>query len=355
MNLYKSPISRAVAATFLIPCLSQAEIEIEVYGAANASIESLNNKSTNKKITEVSNNHSVFGVKGAVDAGSGVKGVFLYDAFVGLDNSAGGGGGGSLFGGGRDGYVGLNSGFGTIALGFHGRPWKTSTNHLDLFGSTIADYSAIMGSTRGGAYFDGGIGNALIYFSPDMNGLKVHAQWGADEADNSTNDVGIQANYTTGPIYIAVSHDIDGQGSGAQDISATKGGGSYQWNDTQFVGLLESISDGDANSRSAFYLGASHKLGAITAKVALAAAGDSDASGADDGATYFTIGAEHRYSSNLATYILLSSIKNDDGGRYQYISAPHTSSNGNTTLTSAGKDSGVFALGFKLDFGWKNK
>ena len=93
MNLYKSPISRAVAATFLIPCLSQAEIEIEVYGAANASIESLNNKSTNKKITEVSNNHSVFGVKGAVDAGSGVKGVFLYDAFVGLDNSAGGGGG----------------------------------------------------------------------------------------------------------------------------------------------------------------------------------------------------------------------------------------------------------------------
>lgn len=352
----KSRLSIAVANALAFPLICQAApVKVEVYGTASSAIELLDNDSTNKSTTEVSNNHSAFGVKGSVDTGSGVKGVFLYDAFVGLDNSAGGGGGGSLFGGGRDGFVGLDGGFGTVALGFHGRPWKTSTNNMDIFGSTIADYSAVMGTTPGGAYFDGGIANSIIWFSQDMNGIKAHAQWGADEADNSTNDIGIQINHTNGPIYGAVSYDVDGQGT-SKDTTALKVAGSYKMGITQLSGIFENISGSDPNSRSAFWIGVAHNMGAVTLKGALAVAGDSDASGSDDGATYLAIGADHKYSDTLKTYVLYSTISNDDGGDYGFVSAPHTSSNGNTAISTAttNRDSSVIAVGFKLDFSFAN-
>ncbi len=349
MRFRKTAVCTAVAGALALP--GGANAEVEIYGTASAALESLDNDATNKSPTEVSNNHSAFGVKGSVDVGDGLKGVFLYDAFVGLDDGASSNGP-ALIGEGRDGYVGIAGGFGTVALGYHGRPWKTSTDRLDLFGSTIADYSAIMGTTPGGEYFDAGIGNSILYFSPSFNGLKVHAQFGADEADDGSNDLGVQVNYTSGPLYVTVSHDVDGQ-AGGNDVSATKLAGSYQLGSTTVIGMFESIADGNLNSRGAYYFGASHDLGAVKLKAAFAVAEDSDAGGADDGATYIAVGADHRYTENLTTYILFSSISNDNGGMYQYISAPHTSSNGNTTVT-AGKDSAVFAVGFKYDFSWKS-
>ncbi len=344
MNTKRTMISLAVCHALALPAAAQAD-SMTIYGSAAVAMEVLDNGATST--TAVSNNHSAFGIKGSVGLEEGLAAVYLFDMFVNLDD---GGGSGSLLGGGRDGWVGLSGeSWGIVALGYQGRPWKTATNHLDLFGSTIADYSAIMGATPSG-YFDGGIGNSLIYFGPNIGGLSWHIQYGADEADDQTNDWGAQVNYTRGPLYVVLSHDVDGRGS-AKDLTATKVAASYDINDTiKATVMFESLSGDAADSRNAYYLGLSHAIGRTTFKIAYAAADDSDA-GADTGATYYALGLSHRLHSQLELYALYSAIDNGAAGTYGFVSAPHTSSNPNTSVAT-GADSSVVAAGIRYDFSW---
>ena len=346
MNSRKTLLSLVITNALAAPITAQAS-ELEIYGTISAAVENLDNSTT--KTTEVSSNHSVFGIKGSTEIDDSLKGVFLLDVFLGSDS--GDSGNGSLYGEGRDGYVGLEGEFGTVALGYHGRPWKTSTNDMDIFGSTIADYSALMGTVPGanGAYFDGGIANAIIWFLPDFKGFSGHLQYGADEQDNESNDTGIQLNYSTKDLYLVVSHDIDGRTAG-DDVEATKLAGEYRFGSTKIGAIFDTISDSPANTRDAYWLAASHQIGKETLKIAYAQASDSDAG--NDGATYYAIGLDHSFKNNIKAYVIYSKISNENGGNYGYISSPHTSTNGNTAVVT-GADSDVLALGIKMDFSFK--
>jgi len=349
MNSKKTLLSVVIANALAVSAVAQAN-ELEIYGSIAGAVENIDNGADS--FMQVNNNHSAFGIKGGTDLGGGLKGVFLFDTFLGMDS--GDSGNKSLFGGGRDGYVGLEAGFGTIALGYHGRPWKTSTNNMDIFGSTIADYSALMGATPGGAYFDGGIGSSVIWFMPDFSGLSGHLQFGADESDDDTSDMGVQLNYSANNMYLAFSHDVDGQGSGPgiDDITATKIAGQFSFGATTVGLIFDSISNGDNNSRDAFWLAGSHKMGSLTLKAAFAQADDSDAAG-EDGATYIALGLDHAFKENVTGYVIYSQISNDDNGLYSFTSEPHTSSNSKTALSAAGEDTSVFAVGVRVDFSLK--
>ena len=346
MNNRKTLLSLMISNALAMPLAVQAN-ELEIYGTIAAAVENLDNST--KKTTEVSSNHSVFGIKGSTKIDDDLKGVFLLDVFLGSDS--GDSGNGSLYGEGRDGYVGLQGDFGTVALGYHGRPWKTSTNDMDIFGSTIADYSALMGTVPGtdGVYFDAGIANAVLWFLPDYKGFSGHLQYGADEQDNESNDVGAQFNYATKDLYLVVSHDIDGR-TGGSDVKATKLAGEYRFGATTVGAIFDTISNSPGNTRDAYWLAASHQIGKETLKIAFAQAGDSDAG--NDGATYFALGLDHGFKNNLKGYIIYSKISNENGGNYGYISAPHTSTNGNTAVVT-GADSDVLAVGIKMDFSFK--
>ena len=346
MNNKKTLLSILIANVLAGQLAVQAS-ELEVYGTVSAAIESLDNGST--KTSEVSSNHSVFGIKGSTEIDDNLKGVFLFDTFLGTDS--GNSGNGSLYGEGRDGYVGLEGGFGTIALGYHGRPWKTSTNDMDIFGSTIADYSALMGTIPGtnGAYFDGGISNAVIWFLPVYNGFSGHLQYGADEQDNQSNDTGAQLNYSTDDLYVVLSHDVDGRTVGG-DVKATKLAAEYRFGASKIGAIFDTISDSPSNTRDAFWIAGSHQIGKETLKVAFAQASDSDAG--NDGAQYIALGLDHSFKNNLKGYIIYSKISNDSGGSYGFISAPHTSTNGNTAVVT-GADSDVLSVGIKMDFSFK--
>lgn len=346
MNSKKTLLSLVITNTLATPLAVQAS-EFEIYGTLAAAVENLGNSTT--KTTEVSSNHSVFGIKGSTEIDDGLKGVFLLDLFLGSDS--GDSGNGSLYGEGRDGYVGLEGEFGTVALGYHGRPWKTSTNDMDIFGSTIADYSALMGTVpgTGGVYFDGGIANAIIWFLPDYKGFSGHLQYGADEQDNQSNDAGAQFNYSTKDLYLTLSHDIDGR-TGGNDVKATKLAGEYRFGSTKIGAILDTISDSPGNTRDAYWLAASHQIGKETLKIAFAQASDSDAG--NDGATYYALGLDHSFKNNLKGYIIYSKISNDNGGSYGFIGSPHTSTNGNTAVVT-GADSDVLAVGIKMDFSFK--
>lgn len=352
MTVSKKKVAVAVSCALGFVAGAQAD-EMTIYGSLGAALELIDNGDTST--TEVNNNHSAFGLKGSKDLGDGLKGVYLFDTFVGID-AGGGAGDEGLFGGGRDGWVGLSGeSWGIVALGFQGRPWKTSTNHLDIFGSTVADYSAIMG-TVGTRYFDGGIGNSIIYFGPNINGFSWHAQFGADEDDDSTNDWGAQVNYSGGPLYVSFSYDVDGQSDDLDidDVTAIKLAGSFMLGEaTTLTGIYDQISGEEADSRDAFYFALSHRISDTTLKLAYALADDTD-DVSDSGATYFALGVAHKLSDEIEVFALYSALDNDENGTYTYISSPHTSSSNNTGITEVGDDSNVIAAGIRYDFSWAN-
>ncbi len=345
----------AVAAAMGAAPAAVNAAELELYGTIGAAGEFLDNDT--RQSGEVSNNHSVIGIKGSRELLPGVRGVFLADWFVGIDRGADPDSGG-LFGEGRDGWVGLEGdAWGSVALGFQGRPWKTATHHLDPFEGTIADYSAIMGTISqvndpGQIYFDGGIGNSIIWFGPNINGLSWHAQYGVDRDD--PNDWGIQVNYTQGPLYLVASFDrfrAQRRDEVPDDVDAIKVAGSYNFGQgTTIIAMVENLRNEDIHTRdAAVYLGATHRINTTTFQAAVAWADDVDEV-SSSGATYLALGVSHNPRQDVELYALVSYIDNDSNGAYQFISAPHTSRNRNTEIAAAGDDSWAVGLGIKYHF-----
>src|SRR3990172_2278328 len=145
----KKILAAAIATALAAPLTAMAADDgnITLYGQANVSVDSID-AGPDKQTTNVSTNQSVLGVKGWEGLGNGLKAVFHWDVFVGVDDGQEDvGGSNSFFGASRDSWVGLEGGFGTVALGAQGRPWKTATNDTDIFVNTIADYASIIGTT----------------------------------------------------------------------------------------------------------------------------------------------------------------------------------------------------------------
>jgi predicted porin len=352
MFMKRKEVAIAISA-LLVPIATQAS-ELTIYGSVGAAVEQLDNGT--RTTTNVSDNHSALGFEGGTDIGNGIKGVFHFDAFVDIDQGGGNtqsGFNGSLIGGGRDGWVGLNGeSWGTVALGFQGRPWKTSTASLDVFEGTIADYSAIMGRTPD-AYFDSGIGSSVIWFAPRVYGISGQAQYGADENHDGSNDWGAQVNYANGPLYLVLSYDVDGRASPEKDVTATKAAGSYTFmGNLTATAIFETIKDSPINSRNAWYVAGKYMITDSTGIKAAFAMADKLDSGSDTGAKYWAIGATQKLNKDLEVFGLYSAVNNDSNATYTFITDPSTSTNPNTDMGSIapGKDSNVFAVGVKYNF-----
>ncbi|MEO7557513.1 MAG: porin, partial [Gammaproteobacteria bacterium] len=233
----KKLLAIAIAAAIASPYAALAdEGNVTLCGNANMAVEHTDNGVDN--VTNVASNGSDLAISGWEPLGNGLKAVFVFKSHVGLDD-------GSLFNaGGKDGYVGLAGGFGTVALGFHGQPYKTSTGGLDIFNDTIADHSSIM---NGNGRFDSGITNSAIWFLPNMGGFSGHLQYGADETAGTDADAwGAQFNYSNGPIYVTYAHAHDGGSApGTKTASADKIGGSYTFGGaTTAAAIWEQIDNG---------------------------------------------------------------------------------------------------------------
>lgn len=339
----------AVASAVSIPLAANAATDLKIYGGVGVAVESIDVDAGGDALA-VNNNHSAIGFEGSTDINSDLKGVFHWDVFVDID-AGGGNAGGNLINGGRDGWAGLRGEFGTVALGFQGRPWKTLSHGLDPFQGTIADYSSVLGTTGGASYFDGGIGNAIIWFGPNVNGLSWHLQYGAEDVADGASNTGAQVNYSSGPLFVGASYDSNEDTTNGDDETAMKVVGSYKVNTITLTAAFETISNSgmvDGADRDAFWLAASADMGGgSSVRAAYTSADDIDGT-SDTGASQVSLGYFASLSNNASWYAIYSAISNDAGGNYGFISAPHTSSHDLTAGT--GDDSNAIAVGFKYDF-----
>ena len=381
----KKLLAVAVASAMAAPLAAQAdEGNVTIYGQANVSydyIDAGNSSAGNKTSSNVSSNQSVFGIEGWEPLGNGLKAVFHWDVFAGVDdgsgfaglNSSGAKTGTSFFGTSRDAWVGLAGSFGTVALGNQGRPWKTATNNTDIFINTIADYAGIIGTTTDHEIFeDSGFGNAIIWFGPNINGLSWHVQYTPGEqfagsGNNNGADVGAQVNYTNGPWRLTYAYDGANRGNepggddgdNARRITANKASVEYTFlGTTKIAFIYDRLRDDQPSSaastinRDAYYFNVAHDFGNNTAKFAYAHANESDAK--NDGADYFAVGLYHHFSKRTEVYALYTRINNDTNGEYGLSSGNASSASvgetNNASPANNGEDVGAFSIGMHHNF-----
>jgi len=252
-------------------------------------------------------------------------------------------------------------------LGFQGRPWKTLSHALDPFEGTIADYSSVLGrGGEGDGGFDTGIGNAIIWFGPNLGGFTWHAQYGTEDRDdelaaplgrgNAGNNYGLQVNYSNDRFLAGFSYDENEDANNiGDDNTALKIVGSVNFNNVTITGAYEQLEGiGFANNadRDAFWLAGTVNLGHGSIRASFTAADDADNATAagGGGADQFSLGYFGNLSDNATWYVIYSQIDNDSNGNYGFRSDPSTSSLDASLTGVQGEDSDAIAVGIKYNF-----
>ncbi|MDO9227190.1 MAG: porin [Pseudomonadota bacterium] len=315
----KSLIALAVAGTFVAAPAFAATSNVDVYGRMNISIEDSNGTDVTPQVTD---RQSFVGVKGSEDLGGGLKAIWQIESTISAGYSDGVGGA-TLAG--RNSFVGLSGGFGTVLAGRHDTPYKLSTGRLDLFADTVADYNgdgaALATTGKDGftqlvmAAHDHRSNNAVAYVSPSFGGFSFAAAVvmtnrntgagliGVDDNDaNKTFDAtSLSGTYANGPLFLtgAYQHAADlSIAAGETKSPAWKLGAGYSFGDAKVGFIFEDVEveTGGVKStdRTSWMLNAGYGMGPLTLKAQYGIVNDKMAANLDQ--SKFSLGADYALS-----------------------------------------------------------
>lgn len=326
-------ILASCAAAALISPLAFAQSNVTVYGVLDAALDFSNQgDGTLTRVQSGGAYGSRLGFRGAEDLGGGLKAVFTLEAGIGHDTGVLQQGG-RLFG--RQGFVGLEGGFGSLTLGRQYSPQFYAFADADVFGLGHAPGLMMItrtNATGGTAFILNGIANTsrldntVVYASPTINGVKARALWGAKEGTLG-NASGLSLHYTAGPLTAGAGYTQLKDGDGAGKWSGLTVGGSYLINKTRvFAGYTR---DTDNSTRTATSRGTSmrfdltnvgvqHNLSdAFQLLAQVTRVEDKSSTEVGDRDSYvFGVGAKYALSKRTTLYTSFGTIGNDDGSAY---------------------------------------
>lgn len=335
----KNVIALAVAAAMVAPLAAQAEVSVT--GGLQAELRSVGGDGTslNKGLyatdggeygSENGGSYGFLKFSASEDLGGGMKALAMWNgvANVGDSNSAGGISG-------RDSYVGLTGGFGTVLAGTLATPYKSSTVKWDPFVTT-----SLQARGNGGMsdLQNGYASNALAYankFGPATVVIALVLDEGASTTTagetNGEHAKSISVNAPVGPVEVAFAYvdaskfsDIANLGLGAtaqgicdafaitpctgiwgDTVTATKLGVKWSSGAITVAGQYEML----AVKRDALgldikptqtYVTASYAMGANTLSAGYGVADDDDS--ATDNTTYMAVGVKHAFSKSTSVH-----------------------------------------------------
>jgi predicted porin len=274
-------VAASIVAAF--SASAQAQSNVQIYGSIDVGFshrgDHLNDHvDSQNRIDSGISSGSRLGFKGTEDLGNGVKALFTIEAGYEADtgNSKQGG---RLFG--RQAFVGLTGGFGTVLAGRLYAPHYTLMSAIDPFKrGMVGQHHNVLaaGVTTGGInLFDPDrVDNAVAYVTPSWGGFNITAAYSnqafTQEAVGNAGDnrvFALMPRYTNGPLDIGLSyHHIKSEESdavkvnnwtlaGAYDFGPAKLATAYEqsrWNDVLGV-------DGDDLKLKAWMLGATIPFG----------------------------------------------------------------------------------------------
>ena len=157
-------------------------------------------------VGRLDNNSSYIGFKGVEDLGNGLKAIFQYESNIKVDEAG-------AVEGGRDTFVGLTGGFGTVVGGTLTHPLRAMGAKVELlpgaagFG-TMASLTGTVAGMQTGA--DNRAKNAIAYVSPSFSGFSGTVAYINGENKNNAGINNRQwqlaAQYENGPLFVAAGY-----------------------------------------------------------------------------------------------------------------------------------------------------
>ena len=247
----------AMAALAVVGAAS-AQSSVTLYGKLDATVQSATQKTAGVKTVAGNSGLGVdaaglsgsrWGLKGTEDLGGGLKAVFQLESGFSQDSGNLGQGAtgalqGLLFG--RQAFVGVSGGFGTVSFGRQYSPndntmgvydaqgyatnsamgyaWNAGSANVPVTITSSAVTAANAPSAFNGFHADiGRINNSIYYVTPAMGGFKVEAMYAPGEnktptgltAKSAGSYLGGSAGYSNGPLGVTLAYESLRTKSGA--------------------------------------------------------------------------------------------------------------------------------------------
>jgi len=248
-----------------------------VYGVVDVNVSSTSGGGTAaapvaSQTTVGDNGYSTsrFGVKGDMDLGGGLKGIYQYETGVPITTP------GEIAWGGRGAYAGVTGAFGTVTMGRVFTPYSIS-----LFGDA-AEYdgvSAYWFAPSGPAVHGDRVwqSHSIAYSTPSFNGLTINAlvSPGGDATPTrpASSFAGIGASYGIGKLSLAAGYDTEKVVIGERDDMTVTGSNVFVGYDFGVANVTAAFQKGDngRNQDSGWFLSSNIPLvGKYAAQVSYA-------------------------------------------------------------------------------------
>jgi len=341
--MQKKLIALAVAGLVAAPAMAQSNVTI--YGLVDVGVSHRSNNIAPNVGSKFSVDSGIqsgnrLGFKGTEDLGGGLKAGFVLETGFGIEQPEFRGG--QPFG--RQAFVTLSGGFGTLAVGRVYTPQFNLLSAVDPFGfGTVGQMNNIYAT-------DVRVDNTVAYISPNFSGLTVTAAYvnhltGAETAGND-NDVRVYALspvYRNGPLMIGLNyHKIDPQTAGAASLNVWDLAGSYNFGVAKVAAAYGSREVNATDNRNSWMLGVTVPVSAAGQVLASYNYAKLDRAGTanDPKSTQWAVGYVHSLSKRTNLYVAYADISNKKGGN---------ASVGDSSNGGAGYQSG-FNLGIRHSF-----
>jgi predicted porin len=293
---------------------------------------------------------SRFGFRGSEALGGGLNAVFTLEGGINSDIGTSAQGG-ALFG--RQAFVGLNGGFGSITAGRQYAPIFYVFADADSDGlSNFSPVTHQMLSNNGAQSSTSlRINNALVYASPNMGGFGVRAMWAFGESSAGTSagrNFGLNATYSNGPVFAGLGYaDLKGA-TGASISRAILAGGSFDAGVAKISGDYYQWKNPSSDAKvKSWVLGANVPLGGASLLAQFGQFKNSGATNTFKGKqSVFNIGANYALSKRTDTYFRYANANNNAAGNLDYIGVGGPAIAG----TTFGADKRAIAVGLRHRF-----
>jgi predicted porin len=332
----------AFAALSAIAGAAQAQSSVTLYGVADAYTGVIENKSKVGAAAETKVSQGVvngsglsssrWGLRGSEDLGGGIKGIFTLESGFDISTGASANGAGNsaanqssiLFG--RQAFVGLSGGFGTVALGRQYTAYdalRAATNNV-YDSNTFATTSTVW--STGLVDYSNRTNNAISYASPDFAGFSGAIVYGfgedkgingpavvpaagaqvANNTDSTSSSTSLHIKYANGPLVVGYAHQREKAAIGSVLFAGTT-------NNSSFSATAAGTAATFADTRKYNLFGASYDFGVAKINGSYNQAKGQLAAGVDAKDKEFQVGVSVPFGA-AAVAAGYSRSKSDAGG-----------------------------------------
>ena len=358
----KKLVALAVAGVLSAPLAAQAQTaNVTLYGRLNLTLEAVQTRvadGTKPNIYRVSSNSSRLGVRGTESLGGGLNAIFQIESSINGDA-----GGGTLAG--RETFVGLQGGWGTVKIGNFLAPYDDIHpifGNVPTLTTSILSTAAVWAqgpASKAQGGFDARLGNSIRYDSPNFSGFTGSIQ--ASTSENAAHGMvySMGGYYNNGPIQAGLAYERNQKVRASnQNDDAISVAGGYNFGIVRVAGVYERLKyeTGSGDLKRDFYgVSATANLGPGQVYAFWGHGNDGKGSaadgtqvgglvkGGDTSVDQYEISYTYPLSKRTLTYIGYVRIDNDTQARYTFNINPINQSATTGGLASEGKPQGLTA------------